>query len=121
MTEEFDGCEPAADLHYEADLDAAPETVWRAVTEPELLARWLPELTADENGRPAISAEPVFTEEGEEVHYKWHDIGLPEFDTFVIIDLKAREDGGTHLRITHQARPAVTAANDNSAALMRAA
>lgn len=114
-------------LEFSAELDEPPEKVWRAISEPELLAKWLPELVATEGETPLISAEPIFTAEGEEIHYRWHDIGLPEFDTYVVFDLKARQNGGTLLRITHQLRPAQTvkmtlrAANANGTTLMRAA
>lgn len=123
MTEQ-DGTEH---LEFHAELDEAPDKVWRAVTEPDLLAKWLPELAPSDGKTPIISAEPVFTEEGEEIHYRWHDIGLPEFDTYVVFDLRARDGGGTHLRITHELRPADTntlkirAANSNTTMLMRAA
>ncbi len=122
MTEQLND----AQLEFSAELDEAPEKVWRAISDPELLAKWLPELAAPEGETPAVSAEPVFTEEGEEIHYRWHDIGLPEFDTFVVFDLRARHDGGTTLRITHRLTPAeatpagLVAANSN-APLMRAA
>ena len=41
---------PKDTVTTECDLPDAPEKVWRALTEPELLARWLP----DEIGRAHV-------------------------------------------------------------------
>ena len=108
-------------LVFESDLDAPPETVWRAVVTPELRERWLP-------GSALADREPVSATPGEEVGYRMRDDEPPFLESTVIFQLRPGIDGaGTRLRIVHrlsderlQARSPV-AANSNRPALMLAA
>ncbi len=56
MTHDNKRDDEARSITVECDLDAPPEKVWRALTEPELLSAWLePNATrADDDGRLAI-------------------------------------------------------------------
>jgi len=107
----------ATDLTYECELDAPPEKVWRALSVPELRARWLPDLAA---------AEPIASTPGEEARYRLRDDAPPFLESEVTFRVLPNGAGGARLRIVHRltdprlARPA-RAANDNRRVLMRAA
>jgi uncharacterized protein YndB with AHSA1/START domain len=110
----------------ECDLAEAPGKVWRALTEPELVASWL---VPDDVDCRVMEAEPerllrcAWRSRGDERD------GLDDrFDTVVTFELSETEHGGTHLRIVHEGfatmmqSPAIgRAANDNSETMMRAA
>jgi uncharacterized protein YndB with AHSA1/START domain len=79
----------------DCELEEPPEQVWRAVTEPDLLARWLPEA--------AEKAEVVEARPGERLHLAWRERdeagGLVESDvTFTLTPIIT---GGTRLRLVH--------------------
>jgi len=82
-----------AEVVVEAELDEAPDKVWRAVTEPDLIAAWLGDDKASlEEVRPA--------EDGRKVAWDWRG---PADDraSVVEVELTPREGGGTHFRLTH--------------------
>jgi len=80
-------------LVFEADLDAPPEKVWRALATPELREAWL--------GEPdAGPAEIVRAEPGERLDLAWP---TREGDSLVSFEITEREDGGAHLTIVHRA------------------
>lgn len=89
-------------LTFEADLDQPPETVRRALTEPELVAQWLP-------SDPAVTHE-VVENSPDLVRYAWRDErGDPPLQSevrFVMIPTRT----GTHLTVVHGglATPAVS-------------
>jgi hypothetical protein len=87
-----------ADLTFEADLDAPPEQVWRALTEPELRDAWLGE---PEVGAPAV----VGAEPGTRLDLAWP---TRDGESLVSFEIVAGEGGGTHLTIIHRA-PAMLA------------
>jgi uncharacterized protein YndB with AHSA1/START domain len=102
----------------ECDLDDHPGKVWRALTEPELLAVWL---APDEVDCRIIAAEPprflrcIWRSE------ECDSLGN-RLDTVVTFELSPTDEGGTHLRIVHEGFAMARAANDNSTtATMRAA
>jgi uncharacterized protein YndB with AHSA1/START domain len=76
----------------ECDLPDAPEKVWRALTEPELLARWLPD---------ALSSEVLAAEPPKLLQYRWR-APQDDRDSYVTFELTGTEDGGTHLRVDHR-------------------
>jgi uncharacterized protein YndB with AHSA1/START domain len=82
-----------SEVSFACDLEASPEKVWRAVTEPELRAAWLGE--AEARACEVIEAEPP-----ERLVLGWT---LDEPASTVIIEIEPR-DGGSRLTITH--RPA---------------
>ncbi len=83
----------ADELTFEAELDALPEKVWRAIATPELREAWLGEPEAG----PAhiVRAEPPGR----------LDLAWPtrEGDSVVSFEIAAGEDGGSHLTIVHRA------------------
>jgi len=110
-------------LVLEYELDASPETVWRALSLPAFRERWLP-------ARDLTGAEPVAAVPGREVSYKMRDDEPPFLDSLVTFRIRPAQDGGTVLRIVHgltdarlnpPARQTPPLANDNGGWLMRAA
>lgn len=79
----------------DCDLEAAPERVWRALTEPALLARWLPEA--------ARKAEVVEARPTERLHLAWRerDEAGALIESDVVFTLAPMINGGTRLRIVH--------------------
>jgi uncharacterized protein YndB with AHSA1/START domain len=74
----------------ECDLPDAPKKVWKALTEPELLAAWLPD---------AVDYEVLTSEPDRLLRYRWRG---DEFDSVVTFELTASPTGGTHLRVDHR-------------------
>lgn len=80
-------------LVFEADLDAPPEKVWRALATPELREAWL--------GEPeAGPAQIVRADPGERLDLAWP---THEGDSLVSFEIEDGEGGGTHLTIVHRA------------------
>jgi uncharacterized protein YndB with AHSA1/START domain len=101
----------------ECDLDDHPSKVWRALTEPELVASWL--VPEDVDCR-VIEAEPPRL-----LRCSWRsrtderDAEGAPLDTIVTFELTPAVAGGTHLRIVHAGFATMArAANDNRASLM---
>ena len=106
-----------APLSFECDLPDPPEKVWRALTEPELLAAWMMpnDIKAEAGGRFAfagpgapIECEVIEVEPGRLLRYSWRERPadkdadqLPAFDSIVTFKLARTSSGGTHLRIVH--------------------
>ena len=87
MSEDSDG------LVFEADLDAPPEKVWRALATPELREAWL--------GEPdAGAAEIVRADPGSRLDLTWP---TREGDSLVSFEIEDGEGGGTRLTIVHRA------------------
>ncbi len=110
---------PADALEQEYDLDAAPEKVWRAISDETYRDRWLP---GDALAEPdAVSAIPQ-----REIRYRMRDDEPPFLESVVTFRISPNDDGGTRLRIIHEitgtgADDLVNAANGNNPMLMRAA
>ena len=88
----------------ECDLPETPEKVWKALTDPALLAAWLPEVVASE----VLAAEP-----NRLLCYRWRPgdgdqdaVGRP-VDSVVTFELTGTDTGGTHLRVDHRVLAAV--------------
>ncbi len=101
----------------ECDLNDAPEKVWRALTEPKLLAAWLePDaIRSADNGRRfwldfgkdghTVELETLREEPHRLLRCRWRsferDGALPDLDSIVTFELSKSDSGGTHLRIVH--------------------
>ena len=105
---------PDDQIVTECDLDDHPSKVWRALTEPELQAKWL--VPAD------VDCRIVACERERLLRCVWRSDerdGLGNrLDTVVTIELRPMDDGGTHLRIVHEGFAMAQAANDNDATVM---
>ncbi|WP_338719673.1 SRPBCC domain-containing protein [Devosia sp. XK-2] len=108
------------ELVFETTLDAPPEKVWRALTIPEYLDRWL--------DKPADArVDQIFADAPNSVTYRWREQGAPGErveESYVTFELSPQGDGGTWFRLTHRPAAIPAAANNNEAgpvALMRAA
>ena len=105
-------------LVFETELDAPPEKVWRALSIPEYLDRWLQ--------KPAdAEISVVASDENRSLTYRWREPGegvaaLPE-DSLVTFELSPGENGGTWFRLTHAPVAVPVAANSNETVMMLAA
>ncbi|TIO79353.1 MAG: SRPBCC domain-containing protein [Mesorhizobium sp.] len=105
-----------APLSFECELPDPPEKVWRALTEPELLAAWMmPNDIKPEAGKrfafagpdAPIECEVLEAEPGRLLRYSWRERPgeganrLPAFDSIVTFTLTRTVSGGTHLSIVH--------------------
>lgn len=105
------------ELVFECTLDAPPDQVWRALTVPEYLARWL---------RPveAVDLSVVTAEENKSLTYRWREAGegavVGAEDSLVTFELTATDDGGTWFRLTHAPAVVPVAANSNGPMMMAA-
>ena len=112
-----EGDERAEDLVLDYQLEARPETVWRAISIPALRETWLPALAG---------AEPVVSVPGAEVRYTMREATPPFLESVVTFQIRPNA-GGTELRIIHRLVDSSSeelprsAANSNRRALMRAA
>jgi uncharacterized protein YndB with AHSA1/START domain len=111
--------EPADTLVYECALEAPPAKVWRALTVPEYLEKWL-------QAGDDIDLSVVSSEEGRSLTYRWRESGESAVagieDSLVTFELSPTPEGGTWFRLTHAPIALPVAANSNTAgALMMAA
>lgn len=99
-------------LVFECALDAPPEKVWRALTVPEYLERWL-------KPERALDLAVVSAEENRTLTYRWREAGegaiLGMEDSLVTFELTPTGEGGTWFRLTHAPLAVPAAANSNLA------
>ncbi len=95
------------------ELNASPERVWKAITDPGELSRWFPdraEMTVEPGGRGALTWEEHGTFDVQVVdveplrRFAWRWSGndgrpLAEYSTLVEWTLTPRADGGTTLHL----------------------
>lgn len=110
--------DPSDSLVFECDFDEPPEKVWRALTEPRLLAAWLTAEGSPGTGEGPAPAAPEQSAPGDydviaaEPHrllrYRWRDRERGagdsqdrEVHSVVTVELVPCPTGGTHLRLTH--------------------
>ena len=97
-------------LVFECALDAPPEKVWRALTIPEYLARWL---------KPAddVKLAVVTAEENKSLTYRWREAGQGAIagmeESLVTFELTPTTNGGTWFKLTHAPMAVPVAANSN--------
>ncbi|MEJ1965315.1 MAG: SRPBCC domain-containing protein [Gammaproteobacteria bacterium] len=78
----------------ECDLCEPPEKVWRALTEPRLVAEWLLPNDAERVSCKVIEARPHRL-----LRYAWSDGG--DVDSVVTFELQRTATDGTRLRVIH--------------------
>ncbi|MCR6673703.1 SRPBCC domain-containing protein [Devosia ginsengisoli] len=104
-------------LTFECALDAPPEKVWRALTVPEYLERWL-------KPEQEIELAVVTAEENKSLTYRWREAGQGAVvgmeDSLVTFELTPTSDGGTWFRLTHAPMAVPVAANSNGPLMMAA-
>ncbi len=102
-------------LVFECALDAPPEKVWRALTIPEYLERWL-------KPTQEIDLAVVTAEENKSLTYRWREAGQGAIigmeDSLVTFELTPTTDGGTWFKLTHAPMAMPAAANSNVAGVM---
>jgi len=107
---------PTQTIVADFDLAEPPHKVWRALTEPELLAAWLgpndirPEVghrfqveTAEPGTDSAIQCEVLEVDPKRSITYSWREErgDGPALDSQVTWTLTPTFVGGTHLRLVH--------------------
>jgi uncharacterized protein YndB with AHSA1/START domain len=136
MTLSADKPERHAAVSFEYELDAPPALVWRALTIPEFVARWLaPGVVEQDAEAPAqqdaaslpVSFHLLDEEPCQSVRYLWRDGASPFAESLVTFHLHANDSGGTTFRIVHELKPAArilprqSPANRNASPLLLAA
>ena len=104
-------------LVFECALDAPPEKVWRALTIPEYLERWL-------KPDKELDLAVVTAEENKSLTYRWREAGQGAIagmeDSLVTFELTPTTDGGTWFKLTHAPVAVPVAANSNEPMMMAA-
>jgi uncharacterized protein YndB with AHSA1/START domain len=88
----------------EVELDEPPAKVWRALTEPDLIDRWLPAGPLAPPDREVIESDPERS-----LRVLWRG---PEIESEVAFEI-TETDAGSRLRITHGGFRRAVACNDN--------
>lgn len=120
MMEPDASAQKLASLRLECDIDAPIDKVWRALSEPALLAQWLmpSDVMAVEAGARftlagapgeggAIACEILDSDPPRRLSFTWKsDAPNPDgtgrsLDTIVTFELEPGEKGGTRLRLVH--------------------
>lgn len=81
-------------LQFEYEIDAPPEKVWRALSEPALRERWLP-------GADITDDDPIVSEAGETIAYRMREDEPPYLESVVTFHIGENAEGGTFLRVVH--------------------
>jgi len=103
--------DPIDSVVVECELSDPPEKVWRALTEPDLVAEWL---TADE-AKPA-EREVVLEEPPHLLRLAWRD--GRDVESLVTFELERTSTGGTNLKVVHTG---IAAAADTTMCMLKAA
>ena len=105
----------AQSIHLEYDLPHAPAKVWRALTDPKLVERWLmkTDLKAEKGHAFQFRAEPMPQWDGvvdcevlevepqRRLKYTWKSHAPANLDTVVTWTLEPTAAGGTRLSLEH--------------------
>jgi len=113
------------EIVVECEMAAAPEKLWRALTEEPFLADWLGGEPAGEKGeeRNGPRYQVVEAEPYSRVRYAWLDPDHPDAPPMVTVELERLSGGRTWFRLTHggSAESGLVAVNRNSPPLALAA
>jgi uncharacterized protein YndB with AHSA1/START domain len=134
MTHDAKRADASEPIVVECHLDAPPKKVWRALTDPDLLAAWLAadSIRSEDGGcrlrlgfgeaGHAVVLETLTEEPHRRLRYRWRGIeggALPDLDSVVTFELTPSDAGGTHLRIVHDGFSVTLAAPVRQPAFMR--
>jgi uncharacterized protein YndB with AHSA1/START domain len=94
------------ELVFDMAIDEPPQKLWRALTEPAIVERWLAPLdTKAREERNGQSCELVSAEPNRSASYIWRD---PEAgESMVTFAISERVDGFSRLSIVHTGLPRV--------------
>src|SRR3569623_1325404 len=117
-------------LTFDYELEAPPEKVWRALTIPAFVDRWLLPIERAAAtgfiGRPAglskaVETEVIASDPPRQLSWNWREAGEPAGT--VSFTLTPSDSGGTLLRLVHvrQARMTMQAVNGNAPTMLLAA
>lgn len=89
-------------LTFDFAIDEPPQKVWHALTDPQLVERWLaPIIHGDAFSHSGFSCEKLGANEGRAVSYLWRDPDCG--DSVVTFSLTERADGFSRLSVLHEA------------------
>ncbi len=97
--------DPAAEpeaLDFEVELDATLDKVWRALSDPDLVAAWLaPHTVGAALGGP-IDCRVLEAQPERLIRYAWRGDGdAGPLKTEILFELTALDEGGVRLRLRH--------------------
>ena len=91
--------EPGGDaVVFEFSFADPPHKLWRAVSEPGLVARWL---EPDPGSEQHHAWQPLDSEQGRRISYLWRESGAA--DSVVTFTVSEGAAGGSKLKIVHSA------------------
>lgn len=91
--------EPNGDaVVFEFSFEEPPHKLWRAVSEPGLVARWL---EPDPGSGQSHAWRPIDAEQGRRISYLWRESGAA--DSVVTFTVSEGAAGGSKLKIVHSA------------------
>ena len=102
-------------MAFEFDLAAAPEKVWRALTVPALVERWLGAAAPGLGSK--VRKELVEADPPKMLSWRWREADEEE-DDLVTFMLAPNGSGGTALRLIHMRHAFVLPAPANGNAVM---
>ena len=101
-------------LSFDYELEAPPAKVWRALTIPEFIEKWLPAQVADQTrgtsepqGDERLPSAPVSlrlleSDPGRSVRYLWREAAGPHTASIVTFRISPNDSGGTRFRVVHE-------------------
>ena len=101
-----------ATVRFEREIEAAIDTVWKAITNEEEIARWLAPCSFSAEvggmvridfGEDEVTGRVTICEPPHRLEYTWTFTGEP--DSTLLFELQA-QDGGTRLILEHRMLPA---------------
>ena len=106
-------------LQFEYEIDAPPDKVWRALSEPAFRQRWLPD-------SDIADPEPIVSKAGETIAFRLREDDPPFLESVVTFHIGENADGGTCLKVVHALTDArlhqpSMGANDNRTRMQLAA
>jgi uncharacterized protein YndB with AHSA1/START domain len=111
MTGGCDSTGPRGALSFDYELEAPPAKVWRALTVPEFVEKWLPAQVADQEAeaskaegdeRAPVSLRLLESDPGRSVRYLWREEAGPHTPSIVTFRISPNESGGTRFRVVHE-------------------